>query len=317
MENEVKIDDFILELKSELKLQNLSAEIKSQIPICSKIIFCFTNYLLNPSNQFNINNTLILFNNFDIEYIKKLDKNQQKKIIEEFLEKNQIPIIIISDNSKLDNDLISIINKKNIPVYSSELSATTLISKLHIYFSIKFSPHTLVHGVLMEVYGIGILMTGKSGIGKSETALELIERGHRLIADDIIEINVSENNLIGKGTEQIKHHMEIRGLGIINIKSLYGISAIKESTVIDAIIKLEEWSDNVEYDRLGLEENKEQILDIEVPKYVIPVKIGRNLATIIEVAAMNQRLKKMGYFSAKEFNKKLLNWIQQNENIIK
>ncbi len=166
--------------------------------------------------------------------------------------------------------------------------------------------------MLVEVYGLGILILGDSGVGKSETALELIERGHRLVADDVVEIScLNGNSLIGQGANKIiGHHMEIRGLGIINITQLYGVGSIRERKEVQIVAKLEEWDANKVYDRLGTEELTMDILGVKVPKLEIPVKPGRNIPIILETAAMNERLKSMGYFSAKEFNQNVLKWIE-------
>jgi HPr kinase/phosphorylase len=170
----------------------------------------------------------------------------------------------------------------------------------------KLALSTTVHGVLVDVYGIGILITGQSGIGKSETALELVKRGHRLIADDAVEIRqVAENVLIGNAPELIKHLLEIRGVGIINVMTLFGAGAVRNVKKITVVVRLEAWQQDKQYDRLGLDEEKTKIIDTELPLVTIPVRPGRNLAVIVEVAAMNWRLKRMGYNAAQQFTNKL------------
>jgi HPr kinase/phosphorylase len=171
-----------------------------------------------------------------------------------------------------------------------------------------------VHGVLVEVYGLGILIVGDSGVGKSETALELIKHGHRLVADDVVDIHcVNGNILMGAGANKIiGHHMEIRGLGIINITHLFGVGAIRDRKEIQLVVALEEWDSAKTYDRLGTEDQSMEILGVSVPKLDIPVKPGRNIPIIIETAAMNERLKSMGYHAAKEFNKNILKWIESD-----
>ena len=169
-----------------------------------------------------------------------------------------------------------------------------------------------MHGVLVEVFGVGILLTGDSGVGKSETALELIERGHRLVADDIVElICVNGNTLLGQGANKIiSHHMEIRGLGIINIEKLYGVGAILEQKEVQLVVKLEEWDTNKVYDRLGTNQQTIELLGVNIPLLEIPVKPGRNIPIIVETASMNERLKSMGYNSARDFNQNVLKWIE-------
>jgi len=198
------------------------------------------------------------------------------------------------------------------PILVSDLSSTELSSRLMRVLTNIFAPKTSVHGVLVEVYGIGILLIGESGVGKSETALELIERGHRLVADDVVEIRcVSGNILMGSGANKvIGHHMEIRGLGIINVTHLFGVGAIRDKKQVQLICSLEEWDSTKVYDRIGTEEKTMDILGVQVPQLDIPVKPGRNIPIIVETAAMNERLKKMGYHSAKEFNQNILRWLE-------
>lgn len=200
------------------------------------------------------------------------------------------------------------------PMLLSSLSSTELAARLMRVLTNVFAPKTSVHGVLVEVYGIGILLTGDSGVGKSETALELIERGHRLVADDVVEIRcVSGNILMGSGANKvIGHHMEIRGLGIINVTHLFGVGAIRDKKQVQLICNLEEWDSNKVYDRIGTDEMADLILGVRVPRLDIPVKPGRNIPIIVETAAMNERLKKMGYHSAREFNQNILRWLESD-----
>jgi len=165
---------------------------------------------------------------------------------------------------------------------------------------------TSMHGVLLDVFGVGILLLGKSGIGKSEIALDLVMRGHRLVADDIVDVRRrTADSVVGAGSDIIKHHMEIRGLGIINIKDLFGVAAIRDRKKIEIVLELVEWDPSVEYDRLGIEDRKFRILDVEIPMLIVPVRPGRNMTTIVEVAARNHLLKEQGHHSAREFQDKL------------
>ncbi|HXK66604.1 MAG TPA: HPr(Ser) kinase/phosphatase, partial [Spirochaetota bacterium] len=178
-----------------------------------------------------------------------------------------------------------------------------------------FAESVTIHGTLIDVFGIGILLIGKSGVGKSETALELIERGHRLIADDLVEIKkIDESLLMGSGSELIRHHMETRGIGILNVRDIFGIRSVRNRKRIELVAELQEWDANTHYDRLGIEEQVYTILDIEVPYIIVPVRPGRNIPIIIETAALNQRLKKMGVFSAQELDKKIQEWIARENN---
>jgi HPr kinase/phosphorylase len=195
---------------------------------------------------------------------------------------------------------------------TTDLESTEFSTRLLRLFSNIFAPKRTMHGVLVEVYGVGILLTGDSGVGKSETALELIERGHRLVADDIVELRcVNGNSLLGRGANRIiSHHMEIRGLGIINIEQLYGIGAILEQKEVQLVVKLEEWDTNKVYDRLGTNQKTIELLGVNVPLLEIPVKPGRNIPIIVETASMNERAKSMGYNSARDFNQNVLKWIE-------
>jgi HPr kinase/phosphorylase len=316
MSNQIIVEDIIFEDNKYLNLVQLTYDVGHNKSIKSNQIFNFTNFLLNRHFDFSVNNQIVIISKNDIIHLNNFDLDVQTNIFNDFLKSFDVACFIISDDNSVSKHWIDFFNKKKIALLKSVFSFSDTIYKLAIFLSNKLSPNIVMHGVLTEVYGMGILLTGKSGIGKSETALELIERGHRLIADDIVEISLAGSSLIGKGSEHIKYHMEIRGLGIINIKSLYGIGSIKNTTKIDAVIEFEEWDSNKEYDRLGLDDNMQNILGISVPKYLIPVRIGRNLAIIIEVAAKNQRLKQMGTFSAQDFNKKLMGWIQRNEDML-
>ena len=199
------------------------------------------------------------------------------------------------------------------PIIRSKKTTTSIIHRMINYLDSALAPTITRHGVLVDVYGEGVLLMGESGIGKSETALELIKRGHRLVADDAVEIKkVAENRLIGDAPELIRHYMEIRGIGIIDIKAMYGIGAVINNKAIDMVVYLEFWDNNKEYDRLGLTEEYMDILGVKLPKVVLPVRPGRNLAIIVEVAVRNWRLKNMGYNAAQELDNHLNAMLQQN-----
>ena len=189
---------------------------------------------------------------------------------------------------------------------STPLMSSVLINRVSKLLETRLAPSTSIHGVLIDVFGVGILLLGKSGIGKSEAALDLVLKGHRLVADDIVEIRKRlPDNIFGSGSEIIKHHMEIRGLGIINIKDLFGISAVRDAKKIEVVIELVEWNEEEEYDRLGVEELRYAILDVAIPMLRVPIRPGRNITSIIEVAARNQLLKLQGKHSAREFQDRL------------
>jgi HPr kinase/phosphorylase len=202
-------------------------------------------------------------------------------------------------------ELIAAAEQRTVPVLISQRVTADFISEVTAWMLDRLAPSTDLHGVLMDVLGIGVLLLGKSGIGKSETALDLVVRGHRLVADDVIKVRRHGAHVVGRGAGIIGHHMEIRGIGIINIKDLFGISAVRETKKIELVVELREWSEHEEYDRLGFDDRHDRILDVAVPAVQLPVRPGRNLATLIEVAARNQLLKVQGTHSARAFRDQL------------
>ena len=221
-----------------------------------------------------------------------------------------IPCLIVTRDLNIRQEIIEAAKKHDRYLLRTKEASTKFINRLINYLDEKLAPQVTIHGNLVDVYGIGVLLLGESGIGKSETALELVKRGHRLVADDAVEIRkIGEDKLQGSAPEIIRHFIEIRGIGILDVKTLYGVGSVRNSMSIDLVIQLEEWDEDKYYDRLGLEDEYIKFLDVEVPKLTIPVRPGRNLAIIVEVAAMNHRQKQMGYNAAHELNKKLLKQI--------
>ncbi|RYG74415.1 HPr kinase/phosphorylase [Lentibacillus lipolyticus] len=226
------------------------------------------------------------------------------------------PVIVISRGMEIPDIILEKADEAGVPVLHSPRKTTRVISRLTNYLEAKFAPFTAIHGVLVDIYGVGVLLTGQSGVGKSETALELVKRGHRLIADDSVEIHQEDyDQLIGNSPPLIEHLLEIRGLGIINVMTLFGAGSVRSHKKISLIINLELWDENKQYDRLGLDEETMKIMDVHLPKATIPVRPGRNLAVIIEVAAMNFRLKRMGVNAAEEFSERLTKMIDQESDI--
>ncbi|SDL28852.1 HPr(Ser) kinase/phosphatase [Natronincola ferrireducens] len=239
-------------------------------------------------------------------YLNTLDEKTKQERFDQILSYD-VPCIILSRNLQAPKALMRAAEKYQRKILRSTLNTTKLISNLVNYLEDSLAATITLHGVLMDIYGIGVLITGKSGIGKSETAIELIKRGHLFVADDAVEIKrIGQEFLVGCSPEITKHMLEVRGIGIMDVKSLFGVGAIKIRTDINLVIGLEEWDSNKTYDRLGLDENFREILGMKVEEMVIPVKPARNIAVIIEVAARNHRLKKMGYNAAQAFNDRLL-----------
>jgi HPr kinase/phosphorylase len=259
------------------------------------------------------NQRIQLFGRGEVAYLTKLEAEGKTDTLKQMFS-YPIPCCIFTHSITPTRVFFELAEAAECPILQTDLETAEFSSRLVRILSNIFAPRQSVHGVLVEVYGLGILIQGDSGVGKSETALELIERGHRLVADDVVEILCVDGNvLIGAGANKIiGHHMEIRGLGIINITHLFGVRAIREQKQIQLAVKLEEWDSKKMYDRLGMEEEFAEFLGVTIPKLEIPVKPGRNIPIIIETAAMNERLKKMGYNSAREFNQNILKWIESD-----
>lgn len=241
-------------------------------------------------------------------FIEQMDRNKKLEVYETLMSKKS-PCIIFCRGLEPDADIIAAGEKYGVPVLVSDKTTSDLTAEIIRWLNVELAPCISIHGVLVDVYGEGVLIMGESGIGKSEAALELIKRGHRLVSDDVVEIRkVSEETLIGTAPDITRHFIELRGIGIIDVKTLYGVGSVKETQGIDLVIKLEEWSRDKEYDRLGLEEEYTEFLGNKVVCHSIPIRPGRNLAVIVEAAAVNCRQRKMGYNAAKE----LYNRVQRN-----
>lgn len=245
----------------------------------------------------------------EMRYLNSLTAPDRKRVITEMC-KVDISCFVITNKNEAVDLLTETCKKRNIPLLITPLLTSTFINRVTRFLEDQLTASTTIHGVLMDVYGIGVMIIGKSGIGKSECALDLVLRGHRLVADDIVNIKKKPpSTLYGMGSEIIKYHMEIRGLGIINIKDLFGVAAIRDRKLIELVVELHEWDSKAEYDRLGIEERSYTLLDVHIPYILIPVRPGRNITTIIEVAARNQILKLAGHHSAREFQEHLNNEI--------
>jgi len=277
----------------------------SQVQKMGLALTGFTRFI-NPDRLQIVGNT-------EMTYFRSLSPEQQKEVIHQICSLD-ISCLVITRNLEIPELLLHEADRRGIPLFRTHLRSFDFIERITKFLEEKLAPASTTHGVLIDVFGVGVLILGKSGIGKSECALDLILRGHRLVADDMVHIQKqSPSSLIGRGFDVIQHHMEIRGLGIINIRSLFGVEAIREQKKIELVIELMEWDTQQEYDRLGFENEKYAILDVELPMLRIPVTPARNLTTIIEVAARNYLLKVMGHDSALEFEKKLLQKIGEKE----
>ncbi len=239
-------------------------------------------------------------------FLAQLPAEERQKSLENFFRSAPVGVIVTT-SIVVEPSTVELAEKYKVPLLRTSERTSDFMAALISFLNVELGPRITRHGVLVEVYGEGILLVGDSGVGKSETAIELVKRGHRLIADDAVEIKrVSATTLVGRAPEMIRHYVELRGIGIVDVRRLFGMGAIKESEKIDLVVNLETWQEGKMYDRLGLDEEKVDILGIEVPSILLPVRPGRNLSVVIEVAAMNNRQKRMGYNTAEEFNKRLM-----------
>ena len=237
-----------------------------------------------------------------VEYTYLQSRTHQEKypIYERFFSSN-IPCVVYTSQTKPEEEALELAQKYQVPLFVTESKTSNFMAEAIRWMNVQLAPRISIHGVLVDVYGEGVLIMGESGIGKSEAALELIKRGHRLVTDDVVEIHkVSDDTLIGRSPEITKHFIELRGIGIIDVKTLFGVESVKETQSIDMVIKLEEWDRDKEYDRLGLTEEYTEFLGNKIVCHSLPIRPGRNLAIIVESAAVNHKQKKMGYNAAQE-----------------
>jgi HPr kinase/phosphorylase len=252
-----------------------------------------------------------ILGNAEIGYLSTLGETSRRAAIEKLLSFD-IPCLIVSAGNKIPPEMVTIADARGITIFRSPHNTSRLMHLLSGYLDQLFAPTITVHGSLVDVYGVGVLFTGRSGIGKSEIALDLVERGHRLVADDVVNIiRQAAGILIGRGSDMLQQHMEIRGLGIIEVRSIFGIRSVRAQKRIEIEVHLEEWRSDQEYERTGLEEQTTKILDVEIPVVQLPIFPGKNITVIAEVIALNRLLKMAGYDPAKAFNEKLINRMRE------
>lgn len=288
-------------LRLKLLLPGVSLERRIRSAEIHRPGLAFTGYY----NYFAFDRIQIL-GKTEVSFLHKLSARAQKKNLMKFFS-YKIPCIIVSKNQKLPSDFVKLAEERQVPIFKSPLQTSKLVSQITVFIEEENAPTVSLHGTFVDVYGTGILLLGKSSIGKSETALELVERGHRLVADDIVQIKrQSTDELLGSSSERIQHHMEIRGIGIVNVKTIFGVGAIRNHKKINLVVTLEPWDQKSEYERTGLETHYYEILGVKLPHLVLPVRPGRNIPVLVEIAALNERLKRMGDHSARELNRKLI-----------
>lgn len=251
------------------------------------------------------NKRLQIIGNVEHAFLQKKSHEERAQIYEDLFKK-EIPCVIYCAKLQPEEEVLPLAMKYNIPIFTTEVSTSPFVAEIIRWLKVKLSPNMTVHGVLVDVYGEGILIMGESGIGKSEAAIELVSRGHRLVTDDVVEIHkVSDETLIGTSPDITRHFIELRGIGILDIKTLFGVESVKDTQAIDMVIRLEDWNKEKEYDRLGLVDEYTEFLGNKVVCHSIPIRPGRNLAIIVESAAVNHRQKKMGYNAAQELYRRV------------
>jgi len=311
MEKTLKVANFYSQQRERFKLSLFTAEHTLESQIINAEVSRPGLVLAGFTKRFAHDRTLI-FGETEIVYLENLTKAKLKSHLETLCS-FKIPCMVVSKDLRPPELMIEVANRQGLPVLGTSLGTQEFHRKLAIYLEQFFAPKTFVHGTLADVYGVGLLYTGPSGIGKSECVLDLVERGHRLVCDDVIHIvRVGESTLVGMASEKFGHHMEIRGLGIIDIFRLFGIRAVRSRKRIELVVQLTRWQDNVEYERTGLEDRTTRILDVELPLVQVPLVPGKNITVISEVIAMNYLLKLRGYHAAREFNRRLLEEMNQD-----
>lgn len=310
----ILIEDFYEKFHEKLGLEVVAGEVGLKRSILIPEVQRAGIFLTGFTDVYKEERVLI-FGGLEAEYLKRLDSKERVKRLQAILT-DKTPVVVISKNYFHIDELIDVCVQKDISVIKIDQPSTSVINKLSMILYEEFSPIASRHGTFIEVYDVGVLIEGDSSIGKSETALGLIEKGHRLVSDDVVRIKKrKESYLEGHGVELTRHHMELRGIGIINVATIYGAYCVRDRKKIDLIVRLEAWNNNHFYDRLGLEESTCEILGIKVPYSILPVKPGRDVALLIETIALNHRLKKMGYHSAREFKNRLRSKIASQQNL--
>ena len=296
---------FLMEANKErLKLTSLTGDIGFAKEISDKNVHRPGLALAGYVQLFRYDRVQI-FGNTEMRYLEQLGEDARVKSLETIFQFD-MPCIFVTDNNPVDETLLKLARERNVPVFQSPFETTKFLYFLRDFLDDQFSPQTVVHGSFVDVYGVGVLLIGRSGIGKSEIALDLVERGHRLVADDVVMITrKGEGILMGSGTDLVKHFMEIRGLGLIDVRSMFGIRAIRFQKRVELVIELMEWRPDEDYTRTGLDDEGIAILDVQLPRVELPIFPGKNVTVICEVISLNYLLKHYGYDAAKEFTKRL------------
>ncbi len=300
------------EIIEKMKLENLTPEIDTENILIKHADVNRPALQLAGFFEYFDSERIQLIGNVEYAFVKKMSKEDGIKMMTKLMD-YKIPCLIFCRGIEADEAVINLGKERGVPILRTEKATSAFTSEVIRYMRHQLAPRISIHGVFVDIYGEGVLIMGESGIGKSEAALELIKRGHRLVSDDVVEIRkTSEDTLIGTAPEITRHLIELRGIGIVDVRTLFGIASVKNYQNIDLIVKLMEWDKDYEFDRLGLEEQYTEILGVSLISHSIPIRPGRNLAIICEAAAVNNRQKKMGYNAAKEFYNRVTSNIMKN-----
>ncbi|MBN1163915.1 MAG: HPr(Ser) kinase/phosphatase [Candidatus Krumholzibacteriota bacterium] len=310
MSNEYSVQQFFEDNAEEFKLEAMTESLESRIPITGPDVhrpaFALTGFMENYLHE-----RVQILGETEILYLRTLDPAEQEKAVARLFSR-PLCCIIISKGLDLPPHLLPLAMKHGVPVLRTSMQTTEFIHALTESLDLYFAPTTMLHGSLVDVYGVGLLITGRSAIGKSEIALDLVERGHRLVADDVVEIVRKGKIIIGRGREHLRHFMEIRGIGIINVMDIFGIRAARIQKRIEVVVRLEEWDPSKDWDRHGLDEHTTDVLGVDVRQLVIPIFPGKNITVIAEVIALNHMLKVYGIDAAKRLDQQLID-IQESD----
>lgn len=308
---EYSVEDFYEDTFEEFKFDVLTKNIESTVTITVPDIhrpsFALTGFMENYLNE-----RIQILGETEFLFLESLERKTQRDAIERLFTK-PLCCIIVTKGLKVPEDLVPLAEEHTVPIFRTPLSTTPFIHSLTGHLENIFAPSTSLHGSLVDVYGVGLLILGRSGIGKSEIALDLVERGHRLVADDVVEIVKHSDVLIGRGREHLRHFMEIRGLGIINVMDIFGIRAVRIQKRIEVVVRLEDWDSSKDWDRIGLDEQTTDILGEKVRQLVIPIYPGKNITVISESIALNHMLKVYGIDAAKRLDKQLVDLMESDK----
>jgi HPr kinase/phosphorylase len=301
----ITVEDFHRAKKKVLALELVNEDGDLTRPITSSTISNPGLVLAGYRERFSSGRLQVL-GETEVQYIGSLDAGAREAVLDAFFSL-PMPAVILTKGQTPPSELVSLARKHGVPLFLSQLKTGEFYRRIQPYLEEQFAPGTTMHGSLADVYGVGLLFVGRSGIGKSECVLDLVERGHRLVADDVVLVTRRGNDiLIGRGHELQRHHMEIRGIGIIDIRALFGIRAIRQQKRIEVVVQLVDWDEKASYDRTGIDTPEVEILGVEIPKVIIPLNAGKNITVISEVIAMNHLLKYSGVHSARRFNESLM-----------